>query len=40
MLVKAVVNIMADRPRFGPAGTPPAFKALKRPVFDVPQYLH
>lgn len=30
---------MADRPRFGPAGTPPAFKALKRPVFDMPQYL-
>ena len=30
---------MADRPRFGPAGTPPAFKALKHPVFDMPQYL-
>jgi len=30
---------MADRPRFGPAGTPPAFKALKRPVVDMPQYL-
>lgn len=31
---------MADRPRFGPAGVPSAFKALKRPVFDVPKYLH
>jgi len=31
---------MADRPRFGPAGVPPAFKALKGPVFDVPKYLH
>ena len=31
---------MADRPRFGPAGVPSAFKALKGPVFDVPKYLH
>lgn len=27
-------------PRFGPAGTPLAFEALKRPVEDVPEYLH
>ena len=31
---------MADRQRFGPAGVPSAFKALKSPVFDVPKYLH
>jgi deoxyribonuclease-4 len=31
---------MADRPRFGPAGVPLAFKALKSPVFKVPKYLH
>jgi len=31
---------MADRPRFGPAGVPPAFKDLKRPVFEFPRYLH
>jgi len=31
---------MADRPRFGPAGFPPAFKALKGPVSEVPKYLH
>lgn len=30
---------MADRPRFGPAGVPLAFKALNRPVFEVPKYL-
>ena len=31
---------MADRPRFGPAGVPPAFKELKSPMEDVPKYLH
>ena len=31
---------MADRPRFGPAGIPLAFDVLKRPVEDVPEYLH
>jgi len=31
---------MADRPRFGPAGVPPAFKAFKSPVSEVPKYLH
>ena len=31
---------MADRPRFGPAGVPPTFKALKSPVSEVPKYLH
>ena len=31
---------MADRPRFGPAGVPPAFKELKRPIEEVPKYLH
>lgn len=31
---------MADRPRFGPAGVPSAFKALKNPVSEVPKYLH
>ncbi|MDH5663495.1 MAG: TIM barrel protein [Candidatus Bathyarchaeota archaeon] len=31
---------MADRPRFGPAGVPSGFKALKSPVFEVPKYLH
>ncbi|MGQ9461061.1 MAG: TIM barrel protein [Candidatus Bathyarchaeaceae archaeon] len=30
---------MADRPRFGPAGVPPAFKALKSPISEVPKYL-
>ncbi len=30
---------MADRPRFGPAGMPPGFKALKQPVTEVPKYL-
>lgn len=30
---------MADRPRFGPAGMPPGFKALKQPVTEVPEYL-
>ena len=31
---------MADRPRFGPAGIPPAFKVLKKPVVEVPVFLH
>lgn len=31
---------MADRPRFGPAGAPWEFKELKRPVFELPKYLH
>jgi len=31
---------LADRPRFGPAGVPPAFKELKRPVVEFPKYLH
>jgi len=30
---------MADRPRFGPAGVPPTFKELKRPVIEFPKYL-
>jgi len=30
---------VADRPRFGPAGMPPGFKALKQPVTEVPAYL-
>ena len=30
---------MADHPRFGPAGMPPAFKLLKQPVTEVPKYL-
>ena len=31
--------IMADRPRFGPAGMPLGFKVLKRPVTEMPMYL-
>jgi len=31
---------MADRPRFGPAGFPPAFRELERPIEEVPNYLH
>ncbi len=31
---------MADRPRFGPAGTPLAFKKLKSPIEDMPRFLH
>jgi deoxyribonuclease-4 len=32
---------MADRPRFGPAGTPPAFKLLKGlTTADLPKFLH
>ena len=30
---------MADRPRFGPAGIPPAFHLLKATLVDVPQFL-
>ncbi|MEM2103474.1 MAG: TIM barrel protein [Candidatus Bathyarchaeia archaeon] len=30
---------MADRPRFGPAGIPPTFKALKATLADVPRLL-
>jgi len=30
---------VADRPRFGPAGMPSGFKALKRPVSEMPLYL-
>ncbi len=30
---------MADRPRFGPAGVPPAFKAMKAALADVPRLL-
>jgi len=33
-------DLMADRPRFGPAGVPSGFKVLKSPVFEVPRYLH
>lgn len=31
---------MVDRPRFGPAGVPMAFKELKRSVDAMPRYLH
>ena len=30
---------MADRPRFGPAGVPPSFKAMKAALTDVPRLL-
>ena len=30
---------MADRPRFGPAGVPPAFRAMKADLADVPRLL-
>jgi len=30
---------MADRPRFGPAGVPPSFKAMKATLIDVPRLL-
>ncbi|NIW13935.1 MAG: hypothetical protein GWN31_08385 [Candidatus Thorarchaeota archaeon] len=30
---------MADRPRFNPAGFPPAFKERKLPVHEFPKYL-
>jgi deoxyribonuclease-4 len=30
---------MADRPRFGPAGVPPTFKAMKATLIDVPRLL-
>jgi deoxyribonuclease-4 len=30
---------MADRPRFGPAGVPPAFRAMKATLADVPKLL-
>jgi len=31
--------VVADRPRFGPAGMPLGFKLLKQPVTEVPKYL-
>ncbi len=31
---------MADHPRFGPAGVPQNFKILKKPITDIPRYLH
>ena len=31
---------MADRVRFGPAGTPWAFKELKQPITELPRFLH
>ncbi len=31
---------MADHPRFGPAGVPQNFKILKKPITDIPSYLH
>jgi deoxyribonuclease-4 len=31
---------VADRPRFGPAGVPPAFRELERPIEEMPKYLH
>jgi deoxyribonuclease-4 len=31
---------MADRPRFGPAGVPPAFRVMKTSLVDVPKLLH
>ncbi len=30
---------MRDRPRFGPAGIPPAFKRLRKSIVDVPKFL-
>lgn len=30
---------MADRPRFGPAGVPPAFRAMRAALADVPRFL-
>lgn len=30
---------MADRPRFGPAGVPPSFKAMKASLTDIPRLL-
>ncbi|MEM3464157.1 MAG: deoxyribonuclease IV, partial [Candidatus Bathyarchaeia archaeon] len=30
---------MADRPRFGPAGVPPSFRAMKASLTDVPRLL-
>lgn len=32
--------MVADRVRFGPAGIPSTFRELKKPVSDVPQFLH
>jgi deoxyribonuclease-4 len=32
-------TLMADQPRFGPAGVPPAFKAMKAGLADVPRLL-
>jgi deoxyribonuclease-4 len=31
---------MADRVRFGPAGTPRAFKELKQPITELPRFIH
>jgi deoxyribonuclease-4 len=31
---------MADRVRFGPAGTPWAFKELKQPITELPRFIH
>jgi deoxyribonuclease-4 len=35
-----LANTMADRPRFGPAGTPWTFKELKQPITELPSFLH
>jgi len=32
-------TLMADRPRFGPAGVPPSFRAMKAALADVPRLL-
>jgi deoxyribonuclease-4 len=33
------VKTLADRPRFGPAGTPSTFKELKQPITELPGFL-
>jgi deoxyribonuclease-4 len=35
----SLVEMLADRPRFGPAGTPSAFKELKQPIMELPGFL-